>query len=207
MAKSHKKTSSESKKQKPSAKPLLILKIDVMDTLRKAGLFIDEPTEQVIHLLEKHKAIPEERLAEILKMKVNAVRRLLYGLMEKGVTKYEKKKDEKKKWWYLYFWSLDYERISGLIKEAKLKQLEKLKKLLEEEKKYEFECKNCEKKYLHEDALESEYLCPQCGTPLEPARTTTTIRKLEIEIRKLEKELEDIEILAETVAVSAATHR
>ena len=209
--KSHSKAS---KQAKPKAKPKApvqklppIPKIDVMATLRKSGLFIEEPTENVIHILEKHRAIPEEKIAEILKVKVNAVRRLLYDLMEKGVTRYEKKKDEKKKWWYLYFWSLDYERISGLIKVAKLKHLDRLKKQLEEEKQFEFECRACNKKFLHEEALESEYLCPDCGSALEQARQTTAVKKIEIEIRKVEKELLDIEVLAENVAVSVITHR
>lgn len=210
--KSHSKASKKTKPKTvapkaPAQKLPPIPKIDVMDTLRKAGLFIEEPTENVIHILEKHRAIPEEKIAEIMKVKVNAVRRLLYDLMEKGVTRYEKKKDEKKKWWYLYFWSLDYERISGLIKAAKLKHLDRLKKQLEEEKRFEFECRACSKKFLHEEALESEYLCPDCGSALEQARQTTAVKKIEIEIRKVEKELLDIDILAENVAVSTITHR
>ena len=176
--------SAQKAKPKPAAQ-----KLDTITIMQKIGLFVEEQTQQVIKLLERQKATPEEKIATAMGLKVNATRRLLYDLMEKGVTKYEKKKDKKKKWWYIYFWSLDTERISGFVKAFKLKELEKKRKLLEEEKKYEFECKTCEKKFLHEDALESDYLCPQCGSALEQARTSSTIRKLEIEIRRLEGEI------------------
>lgn len=170
-------------------KPSKPIKLNTLDILQKVGFFADEITIKVIKLLEKQKAISEEKIAETLKLKVNQTRKLLYSLMERGVTKYEKKKDKKKKWWYVYFWSLDAEKIGGLVKIFKTKELEKKRRELEEEKKYEFECKNCQKKYLHEDALESEYLCPECGATLEPAKTSSTIRKLEAEIKRLEADL------------------
>ncbi len=183
-----KSSKSKSAKSKPTP-----LKLDTIAILQKVGLFVEEPTQQVIKILERQKAIPEEKIAALMKIKINQSRKLLYDLMEKGVTTYEKKKDKKKKWWYVYFWSLDREKIGGMIKAFKLKELEKKRKELGEEKRYEFECKTCEKKFLHEDALESDYLCPQCGSALEQAKTSTAISKLEIEIRRLENDILRIE--------------
>lgn len=185
-------TKAKSKAAK-TARPAGLPKLDTIVILQKVGLFVEEPTQKVIKILERQKAVPEEKIAEFLKIKINQSRKLLYDLMEKGVTTYEKKKDKKKKWWYVYFWSLDREKIGGMIKAFKLKELEKKRKELGEERRYEFECKNCNKKFLHEDALESEYLCPQCGSALEQAKTSATIRKLEIEIRRLENEIQRIE--------------
>lgn len=164
--------------------------LNTLEILQKANIFVDETTTKIIKLLERQKAISEEKIADLLKIKMNATRKLLYDLMEKGVARYEKKKDIKKKWWYVYYWSLDKEKISGLVRAYKIKELEKKSKELEEEKKYEFECENCKKKYLHEDALESDYLCSDCGSPLIPAKTSATIRKLEAEIKKLEKDIQ-----------------
>jgi len=189
------KTTARTAKATKAAKLASLLKLDTVAIMQKIGLFVEEPTQKVIKILERQKAIPEEKIAELMKIKINQSRRLLYDLMEKGITTYEKKKDKKKKWWYIYFWSLDREKIGGMIKTFKLKELEKKRRELGEERKYEFECKTCNKKFLHEDALESEYLCPQCGSALEPARTSSTIRKLEIEIRRLENEILKIDEL------------
>ncbi|MBI4095534.1 MAG: hypothetical protein HY438_01590 [DPANN group archaeon] len=167
-----------------------LFNINAIEVLRKVGWGLDELSEKIIKSLEKQKSVSEDAIARRLKMRVNDVRKPLYALAEKGIATYEKKRDPKKKWWYLYFWSLNKERISGLVRETKLKELEKLRKQLDEERKYEFECRSCQKKYLHEEALEADYLCSECGSTLETARTTVTIKKLEIEIRRLESELE-----------------
>ncbi|MBI2040616.1 MAG: hypothetical protein HYT16_00795 [DPANN group archaeon] len=164
--------------------------IKAIDVLRKVGWGMDELSEKIIQNLERQKSVSEDAIARRLKMRVNDVRKPLYALAEKRIVTYEKKRDPKKKWWYLYFWSLDRERISGLVRETKMRELEKLRKQLEEERKYEFECRQCQKKYLHEEALESDYLCSECGSTLETARTTVTIKKLDADIKKLEKELE-----------------
>ncbi len=178
----------KSKASKPAQQKFQNIK--AIEVLRKVGWGIDELSEKIIRNLEKQKSVSEDAIARRLKMRVNDVRKPLYALAEKGVATYEKKRDPKKKWWYLYFWSLNRERILGLVRETKMKELEKLRKQLDDERKYEFECKACQKKYLHEEALEADYLCPECGATLETARTTITIKKLEIEIKRLETELE-----------------
>ncbi len=194
MEKKKSKVKNRSVKSKPAAKAgqkiSRLANVNAIEVLRKVGWGIDELSEKIIRNLERQKSVSEDAIARRLKMRVNDVRKPLYALAEKGIAIYEKKRDPKKKWWYLYFWSLNRERIAGLIRETKMKELEKLKRQLEDERRYEFECKSCQKKYLHEEALESDYLCSECGSTLETARTTVIVRKLEVDIKRLEMELE-----------------
>jgi transcription initiation factor TFIIE subunit alpha len=110
-------------------------------------------------------------------------------LYEKRLATYEKKADPKKKWWYIYNWSLDRGRIQELFLEYRRKQLERKKQELEAEMRYAFECKACNAKYSYEDALETQFTCPTCGSSLVEAKATVIAKKLRAEIEEMEKEL------------------
>ena len=157
--------------------------------LVELGLELDESTLKILSILQKKKNVPEENIAKRLKIRINDARKLLYKLYERRLAVYEKKSDPKKKWWYIYYWSLDKDRIQELFLEYRGKQIEKKKAELEAELKYAFECKNCKAKYPYEEALETEFTCPACGSVLGEAAATATAKKLRQEIEDMEKDL------------------
>lgn len=162
------------------------------ELLTELGIILDPDTIKVLNILEKKAVVSEDVIAEKLKLKVNATRKLLYALHTKGITVYTKKRDPKKKWWYLYYWNIDNDRVQMLVNEYKRKMLEHKLKELEAEKQFAFECQACTEKYTYEDALESEFTCPKCGSLLVEARPTKTILRLEREIGILEKQIQQI---------------
>jgi len=163
----------------------------IADLLLEMGFILDPEILKVLKLLENKQSVSEDVIAEKLKLKVNAARKLLYALHTKGITAYTKKRDPKKKWWYLYYWSIDKPHVQALVNEYKRKLLEHKQKELESEKQFAFECQACTEKYTYEDALESEFTCPKCGSLLLEARPTKTIMRLEREIVALDKQISE----------------
>jgi len=164
-------------------------KIEILPMLQDMGVDLDEPTQKIIKLLERRKTMAENKLADRLKLKINATRKLLYRLQSRGLITYSKQRDEKKKWWYLYFWSLDMNRINELYVNHLRKQLERKRAELIAESKYVFECKICNQKFTYEDALETEFACSQCGELLEEVTDGKVARRLKREIATIEVEL------------------
>lgn len=162
-------------------------KLEVM--LKEIGIELDESTLKILALLQKKKNAVEEEIAKKLKLKINDTRKLLYKLYEKRLAVYEKTADPKKKWWYIYYWSLDKEKIQELFLAYLHKQVEKKKQEFEAEKKFAFACRGCEAKYQYEEALETEFTCPACGSVLEEAKPTLVARKLHRELMEMEKAL------------------
>lgn len=157
--------------------------------LEEMGVDLDELTQQIIKILERQKLVSENRLAKRLKLKINAARKLLYRLQSRGLITYVKKRDEKKKWWYLYFWSLDLNHIRELYILYLQKQLERKKQELAAEDRFVFECTICSRKYNYEDALETEFACPQCGELLVEIKDAKVARRINREITAIETEL------------------
>lgn len=163
----------------------------IVELLTELGMILEPDTLKVLDILEKKDSVSEDVIAEKLKIKVNATRKLLYALHTKGITAYTKQRDPKKKWWYLYYWSIDRVRLQAVVTEYKRKMLENKQKELETEKQFAFECAACTEKYAYEDALESEFTCPKCGSLLAEARPTKTIMRLEREIAILDKQIKE----------------
>lgn len=163
----------------------------IVELLTELGMMLDPDTLKVLEILEKKDSVSEDVIAEKLKIKVNATRKLLYALHTKGITAYTKQRDPKKKWWYLYYWGIDRVRLQAVVTEYKKKLLEHKQKELETEKQFAFECAACTEKYTYEDALESEFTCPKCGSLLTEARPTKTIMRLEREIAILDKQIKE----------------
>lgn len=162
----------------------------VISMLQEIGVNLDEPTLKVIKILERQKIVPENQIADLLKEKINAARKLLYRLNIQGLAVYTKKRDPKKKWWYLYYWALDRGRINTLYINHKKKLLEKKREQLKEEQRFVFECKDCNRRFLYEDSLDYDFSCPDCGELLTEMTDGRIVRKLKREIADLEKELE-----------------
>lgn len=168
-------------------------KREILPMLEEIGVNLDEFTQKIIKILERKKTISENKIANRLKLKINDTRKLLYKLQSKGLVTYTKLRDEKRKWWYVYYWSLDRNRINDIYMEHLKKQLAKKKEELATESKYVFECKLCNEKHTYEEALETEFACPKCGELLTEVTDRKIVRRLKREIAALQKELTEIE--------------
>ncbi|MEM4247801.1 MAG: hypothetical protein QXH80_00905 [Candidatus Nanoarchaeia archaeon] len=163
---------------------------NTVSMIQEIGVPLDEMTLKVLNILEKGKVVPENAIAGKLKLKINATRKYLYQLSSRGLAVYTKQRDPKKKWWYLYFWSLDIDKIKALYLDHLLKKLQQKRAELEAEQQFAFECQSCQRKYKYEDSLETDFSCPACSSILVEARPTKIILRLRREIETIEKELE-----------------
>ena len=161
----------------------------VITMLREIGVEVDELTERILGMLERKENISENVVAQKLKLKINEARKLLYKLNSIGFVTYIKQRDPDKKWWYLYYWSLDKNKLRDIYLQYKKAQLTKKKQQLLDEKKYVFECINCQKKFIYEDALENDFSCQECGNILTGTKPTEIILRLETEIANLYEEI------------------
>lgn len=164
---------------------------EILPMLQEMGVDLDEPTQKIIKILEKQKLVSENRIAKRLKLKINSARKLLYRLQSRGLITYVKKRDEKKKWWYLYFWFLDMNRITELYVLHLKKKILRKKIALSAESEFVFECNICSQKYSYEDALETEFACPQCGELLTEIKDGKASRRIKVELTALQIELEE----------------
>jgi len=163
----------------------------VLELLQEMGVSLDEHTQKIVKILERGQTVSENKIADKLKLKINTTRKLLYRLNSLGIATYTKKRDEKKKWWYLYFWSLDFDRIRDRYVSHLKKEIENKKQQLEEESKFVFECKPCDRRFTYEDALETEFSCPYCGNLLTEVKGTRIAQRLKREIAVLEQQLSE----------------
>ena len=164
----------------------------IKNILEQLEVQLDEQTVKVIEILDKDKNISENKLAEKLGVKVNAARKSLYKLADMGFASYSKKKDAKKKWWYLYYWQLDKTKINAAYLKCKKDGLLRKKRELETEESAVFQCENDCAKFLYEEALETNFECPECSGMIVEVRNEDALKKLEKEISALEKEIQSI---------------
>lgn len=152
---------------------------------------MDDQTKRVLRILEKENEVNEKFLAQALDTKINAVRKSLYKLMNSGFVSYTKKRDKKKQWWYLYYWTLNPQRIQDVWLKHKKKELHRRKKELESEKDVNFECERGCNKFTYDEALEKEFRCPHCDSGMVQVDNEEEIESIEKEITDLEKEIKN----------------
>jgi transcription initiation factor TFIIE subunit alpha len=152
------------------------------------GELVDE-AKSVITLLEKEKTLNETDISEKLEIGINVVRKILYPLSELDIVYYTKEKHPEKKWWYVYSWTFDVSRVYKKYIEFLKKQLKEKEDHLADET-VRFECRKCERKIEHEDALSCDFICSHCGKMLKETKPKKDA-KLGREIKKLRKEIEE----------------
>jgi len=143
----------------------------------------------LVNLIKKKGNVSEFKLAEKLNITVNQGRNLLYKLGSHNLVSFTRKKD-KKKGWYIYYWSFDFYRANDLIKDLKKSKLGELKEKLN----YEsgggfFVCPDKHIRMKFENALETEFKCPECGKVLKEHDNKSYVEGIRKRISGLESEL------------------
>jgi len=151
----------------------------------------------LVNLIRGKTNVSEIKIAEKLKLTVNQVRSILYGLSAQGLVTSIRRKD-KKKGWYVYFWNLDENAAYKLKDALNIKRLKELKDQLKlEEKVSYFICpEECER-VSSEDVLEYDYKCPECGKLMMQESNILRIIKIKEEIKKIEEELKQSKLEAQ----------
>ncbi|MBW3018975.1 hypothetical protein KY329_02200 [Candidatus Woesearchaeota archaeon] len=138
--------------------------------------------------------VSEFTLADKIKQEINVTRNMLYRLYDNNLVTFTRKKD-KKKGWYIYYWTFNDNRVKDLIRDIKIRKIERLSEKLEKEKNTQFYI--CPEKCLRMDfetAMDYEFKCPECGLLMEAEDNSEKIKHLEQAIERLKKELKDIKL-------------
>lgn len=150
----------------------------------------DDVVDVLKLLLNKKIEMTDEEIAKELNMKVNEIRKKLYALSEQNFVVYRRIRD-KDTGWYIYYWRVNLEEINEILLNRKRAVLNKLKARLEYEKNGPFFiCPQDNSIYNFEEALENDFRCPRCGTPLKEYDSQKIRDFLEQKIRDLNDEIE-----------------
>ena len=146
------------------------------------GIVVGKNAEGIVDLLFNKNNVSEFLIAKKLDLTVNQTRNILYKLSDSGLVTSTRKKD-KKKGWYIYYWTFDEKQAKNLYVFLKRKRLDELKILIDNGKKEEsfYVCKTDFIKFDLDEALENNFICPECGKVLIE-------EKVFIDIDKLKKE-------------------
>ena len=145
---------------------------------------------KVFKYLMKYNESKEEEIAEDLKIDINELRKILYKLNEIGLVRSYKVRSEEEGKQYTYVWYVNVDYINQILLQRKKHVLERLKERLSVEEETYFYCPNDLTRYTYDEAMDLNFICPKCGTPLEMAQTNEYAEVLKKYIKKLSEEIE-----------------
>lgn len=143
----------------------------------------------LVNYLRNKKNISEFKIADDLKKDIKEIRTNLYLLVNYDLLSSIRKKD-KKKGWYIYYWTLNTNQIKYLLKDIKLKKIEKIKERLEREiVSLFFVCGNRCLRLNFDTATDFEFKCPECGLLMNQENNKEIIEKLKSDKKLLESSI------------------
>ena len=164
--------------------------VDILEDYLKRNF--NEDTLKVFRQLWGKSNVSEFDIAEHLRLSINYVRNLLYGLHAFNLVNSTRKKD-RQKGWYIYYWTFKPDQIRFLYKKMKLEELDKLKDVVKAEKTQQFfVCANECARMDFEQAINFEYRCPECGELTVQEGHDVRIKESAEKIVILEKELKTL---------------
>lgn len=133
----------------------------------------------------------DEEIAKETGIRVNTVRRVLYRLYDNRLASYRRTRD-KKTGWYIYYWKMDLNKASEIMKRVEREFLQKLIQTLEfERNNMFFRCDNGCEKVVFDVASESSFKCPECEGNLSFFDNSSLIEELEVQIQKLQADMQN----------------
>ncbi|MBS3167664.1 hypothetical protein J4216_00890 [Candidatus Woesearchaeota archaeon] len=154
----------------------------IQDALFEIG---GELAYKLYKVLKGKENVDELIIADKLKISLNSLRNLIYKFDQYNLLSSTRKKD-RKKGWYIYYFTLNQRYIEDLIVKLKDEKIKKLEKKLEREELHEFyKCVNKCIRMNIENAMETNFMCPECGSLLELEDQEKNIIKLKKSIEEL----------------------
>lgn len=151
---------------------------------------IGEEIFPLVDFLLENKNVSEFQISAKIKFPVDVIRNQLYQLYNHNLITFNRKKD-KQKGWYIYYWTLNNERILYLVHDLKRRRVQTLNERLKRETdSHFFGCSNKCIRVDFEQATDFEFKCPECGELLNQEDNTQLVEKIQNEIKDLEKQIE-----------------
>jgi len=151
-----------------------------------------EVSVPIVDLLSKKNDVNEFNIAKKLGLTINQTRNILYRLSHVGILSSTRKKD-KRKGWYIYFWTLNVLRSLEILEEKVGEMLEKFEADLKNKKSKRFyRCNLCGVEISEENALLTNFECPECGEIYELSNNEQNIEEVAKVVDRLKKELDFI---------------
>ena len=133
----------------------------------------------------------DEEIAKETGIRVNTVRKVLYRLYDNRLASYRRTRD-KKTGWYIYYWKMDLNKASEIMRNLEQEYLQKLLQTLEYERNNMFfKCDNGCNKVVFDTASEHDFRCPECQGILSYCDNSSIVQNLEDQIRRLQTGMEN----------------
>ena len=133
----------------------------------------------------------DEEISKETGIRVNTVRKVLYRLYDNRLASYRRTRD-KKTGWYIYYWKMDLNKASEIMRNLEREYLQTLLQKLEyESSNMFFKCENGCEKVVFDTASENNFRCPDCSSILSYSDNSEIIQNLEEQIRKLRTGMEN----------------
>ena len=146
----------------------------------------------LVDFIKGKSLVSEFKIAEKLNVRVNNVRNMLYKLDAFNLVDSARKKD-KKKGWYVYYWTLDMNKLRYLAVKMKKERIESMKSRITKEESGEFfVCPDKHVRMSLENAMENKFRCPECDIPLNREDNNKVITVLKKQIEKLQDEVKSL---------------
>jgi transcription initiation factor TFIIE subunit alpha len=153
--------------------------------LKKVAALFGEDAVRVVETFKGVHEITDNEIADKTLIRLNLVRRTLYGFYDHSIVAIRRTRD-KETGWFVFNWRLQPDQLEGFIQNQKRLVLQKLETRLEYEKSHEFytcQTPGC-RRYPFEQAFELLFKCPACNKPMMYLNND---RIVEILTRKIEQ--------------------
>ena len=153
--------------------------------------FAGEDAFEVVSRLKNDEETTDETIASDTGMRLNAVRKILYKLYDLHLASYRRTRD-KQTGWFVYYWTLEPDRIHDLLREKEQKVIERLtQRLAYEQANTLYHCNHNEcPRHIFEEAMSNAFKCPICNSQLIHVDNSEVIRLLKEQIKILKEEFE-----------------
>lgn len=150
------------------------------------GEAVGEDVVDLAQSLNGRNDVSEFLLAKEQGVDINTVRNMLYRLHNHNLVSFIKKKDYQKGW-YVYYWTLNKQRMVELVDVIKENRIKFLQRRLSREREHIFFmcCNKCTRLDF-DKATDVEFRCPECSSILVEQDNTKTINQIEMELNKLD---------------------
>lgn len=143
----------------------------------------------IYKVLKDKKNVNEFDITKKTNLSIQQIRNIIYKFDYYNLISSNRKKD-RKKGWYIYFYTLNKKQVEDIVLLLKKRKIEQLKKHLDRESKHEFySCPNKCVRVTIENAMEHNFMCPECNSLLEPEDKEKNITKVTKQLKEIEQEI------------------
>jgi transcription initiation factor TFIIE subunit alpha len=148
--------------------------------------------EPIANLLDNKKHVNEFIIAKKLDLTINQTRNILYKISDYGLVSSIRKKD-KKKGWYTYFWKIETLKALEFLKIYVGKRIEQIENQINSrETKTFYICEKCNLEFNEENAMQQEFVCPECGEVLSLKDNSKLVKEFRRNLEKLKQKVDEI---------------